>query len=461
MNITQESSGELQATINVKLTAEDYKSKVDEALKEAQKKASMKGFRPGKVPFGLIKKMYGKSVLAEEVNKLLSDSLNNYIVDNKIEILGYPLASKDKQDKIDFEHDEEFEFFFDIGLTPKIDLEINDSIEVDYYDIEVEDDKVDGYLKEVTTRYGNPVNPEKSEKGDLLRGEMTQLTPEGEIKPEGIKHSTSLSINFIKNETVQQEFIGKKTGDKIRFNPLKATENESETAAMLGIKKEERENLESDYEFEITEISRMEPAEVNQELFDKVYPKGNIDSEEAFREKLRLEAKEYFQNEGDNFFVHEVIEKLVNETPVDLPVEFVKRWLIESDEKITAENIDHDFEHYKRSLKQQLILNKIATDNNLKVEQQDIKNYVKQMYAKQFGMDIENEEMSKQLDQFADMVLKNQEEVRKIYDQLFDKQVRDLFKSKLTLKKKKTSYDDFIKIVNDHHHHNHNHHEHE
>ncbi|MEZ5082158.1 MAG: trigger factor [Bacteroidales bacterium] len=461
MNITQESNGELQATINVKLTAEDYKSKVDEALKEAQKKASMKGFRPGKVPYGLIKKMYGKSVMAEEVNKLLSDSLSNYIVENKLDILGYPLSSKEKETKVDFDNDEEFEFFFDIGLTPKFDLEINDKIEVDYYEIEVDDDKVDGYLKEVTTRYGNPVNPEISEKGDLLRGEISELTAEGEIKEDGIKNNTSLSIEFIKDENVQKEFIGRKKGDKIRFNPLKATNNKAETSSMLGIKKEETEKMEADYEFEISEISRMEPAEINQELFDKVYPNGNITSEEAFREKLRSEAKDYFQNEGDNFFVHEVIEKLVNETHVDLPVEFVKRWLVESDENITPENVEKDFENYGRSLKQQLIVNKIAADNDIKVEQQDIKNFVREMYARQFGMDIENEEMSKQLDQFADMVLKNQDEVRKIYDQLFDKQVRELFKTKLNLNKKKISYDDFIKIVNEHHHHNHDHHEHE
>lgn len=460
MNITKENTGDLTATIKVEVGPEDYNDKVTEALKELQRKTSLKGFRPGKVPFGLVSKMYRKSAMAEEVNKLLSDSLNEYLTTNKLDVLGYPLPGQDKESKADFDTDESFEFYFDIGLAPEIALEINDKIEADYYDIEVEDDKVDGYMKEVRSRYGNPTNPEKAEKGDLVKGEIAQLDGEGNILDEGVKHSTSLSIEFLKDEKVQKQFIGSKLGDTINFNPMAATGNEGETASMLGINKEEKEKMESDYAFTITEISRIEPAEVNKEFFAKVYPADNIETEEAFREKLRNEAKEYFQKESDNFFTHEVIEKLTHETEVTLPETFIKRWLVESESKITEETVEQDYENYVNALKQQLIINKIARDNDIKVEANDIKNHIKEMYARQFMFDLQDEEKSKQLDTLAESVMRNEEEMRKLYDQLFDEQVKELFKTNLKLKKIAINYDDFIAKVNDHHH-KHHHHEHE
>lgn len=460
MNITRENTGDLTATIKIEVVPEDYNEKVNEALKNVQRKTTLKGFRPGKVPFGLISKMYRKSAMAEEVNKLLSESLNNYLLENKLEILGYPLAGKDKKSSADFDNDDSFEFYFDIGLAPEVDLVIDDKIVAEYNEIEVEDEKVDGYLSEVRTRYGNPVNPEKAEKGDLIRGEIVQLDNEGNILEGGVSNTTSLSIEFIKDDKVQKQFIGSKAGDKVNFNPLSATGNEGETASMLGIKKEEREKLESDYQFTITEISRVEPAEVNKEFFAKVYPADKIETEEEFREKLRNEAKEYFQKESDNFFTHEVLENLTNDTEINMPEEFIKRWLVESESKITEDTVEQDYENYVKALKQQLIINKIARDNDIRVEADDIKNHIKEMYARQFMIDLNDEEKSKQLDTLAESIMRNEEEMRKLYDQLFDEKIKALFKEKLKLNKTVISYDDFIEKVNDHHH-KHHHHEHE
>ncbi len=460
MNITKEDTGDLTATIKVEVAPEDYNEKVTHALRELQRKTTMKGFRPGKVPFGLVSKMYRKSAMAEEVNKLLSESLNNYLLDNKIEVLGYPMAGKDRENKADFDNDEAFEFYFDIGIAPEIDLALSDQVEVEYNEIKVEDDKVDGYMKEVRQRYGNPVNPEKAEKGDLLRGEIAELDKEGNPVEGGVTNNTSLSIDFIKDEKVQKQFIGSKVGDKVTFNPLAATGNEGETASLLGIRREDREKLEADYLFTLTEISRIEPAEVNAEFFAKVYPAANIETEEAFREKLRDEAREYFQRESDGFFTHEVIEKLVHDTEVRLPDEFLKRWLVDSENEITEETVEHDYKDYVRAMKQQLIINKIARDHDVKVERQDIKDHIKQMYARQFMIDLGDEEKSKQLDTLAESVMRNEEEVKKIYDQLFDEKLRELFKTTLKLKRTPIAYDDFIEKVNEHHH-KHHHHEHE
>jgi trigger factor len=458
MNITKESTGDLTATIKIDLEPKDYEEQVNKALKDLQKKSALKGFRPGKVPFGLIRKMYGNAAIGEEVNKILSESLNNYIKDNELDILGYPLANEEKNEKVDFDHQQEFSFFFDIGLAPEISLELNDKTEVNYYHIQVEDEKVEDYLKNVRNQFGTTINPETAEKGDLIKGDFVQLDQKGEALEAGVRNSSSLSIDFIKDEKTQNEFIGIKVGDTIRFNPLKATGNETETASMLGIKKEDRDQLESDYEFTLTEISRVAPAEVNKELFDKVYPKDNLETEEQFREKLRDEASGYFQKESDNYFVHETLEKMVHDTEINLPVEFVKRWMLESDEKLTRESIDHDFEDYAKSLKQQLIINKIAKDHGVKVEEADIRNHIKDYFGKQYMIDTSDEEKSKQLDGLASSVMQNQEEVRKIYDQLFDEQVRELFKNNLKLKKIDVSYDKFIEIVNEHH--KHHHHEH-
>jgi len=457
MNITQESTGDLTATIKIEMVPDDYQEQVDNSLKDIQKKSTLKGFRPGKVPFGLIKKMYEQNAVAEEVNKVLSESLNNYIVENKLEILGYPIANIDKNSEVDFENNKQFEFYFDIGQTPTFDLELSNNIAVDYYDIQVEDKMVDNFLEETRKRYGTPINPDKIEEGDLVKGEIVQLDEAGEILEEGAKNETSLSVDFLKDGKVKKEFIGKSVGDKIKFNPLKATGNETETASILAITKEETDKLESDYEFTIAEISRVEPAGVNEELFMKVYPNDDIKDKKQFREKLRDEAKGYYQNETDNYFVHLTMDKLVNDTKIDLPDEFVKRWLVTSDEKITAENIDQDYESYAKSLKQQLIINKIAKDNDLKVEPDEIRNHIKSYFAKQYMIDEADEGKMKQLDTLADSVLQNKDEANKIFDQLFDTKMRELFKEKLKLNRIEKTYEEFIKIANEHQHKHHQH----
>ena len=258
-------------------------------------------------------------------------------------------------------------------------------------------------------------------------------------------------MDFIKDDKVKKEFIGKKKEDKIRFNPLKATDNVTETASMLGIEKEEAENLDSDFEFTITEILRIEPAKIDIELFRKVYPKDNIEDEKQFRERLREEANKYYQRESDNFFIHTAIGSFFNDTKINLPEDFMKRWLIESNEKLTEETVEKDYDHYAKTLKQQLIINKISKDNNIKVEEKDIRDHLKKSLAAHYMIDSEDEENLKNLEPIIDSVFKNKDEVNKIYDELFDNQLKSLLKSKLKLNKKEVSYDDFIKIVNEYH----------
>ncbi len=459
MNITQEKTGDLTSTIKVELTQEDYQGKIDKNLKELQKNATLKGFRPGKVPMGIVKKMHGTQVLADEINKIVSDSLNNYIKDNNLELLGHPLSNLEKTKQIDFENDKTFDFYFDIAVAPTFDLELSDKTEVDYYDIVVDDEKLDFYLEDVKKRNGTPLQATTIEEEDLVKGKLVQLNEGRNILEGGIMNDTSLIPKYFKDEKVKQSFIGKKEGDKIVFNPLKASGNVQETASMLGITKEEAEKLDSDFEFTITESSRNKPAELNEELFKKVYPTEEIKSIEEFREKLREDVNKHYQVESENYFVHMTLEELQNEITIEFPEDFLKMWLLESDEKLTKEQIEKDFDGYTKSLKQQLIINKLARDYDIKVEQKDIRAHIKQSFAKHYGIDPTNEEMLKQLDGLADSIMQNKEEVNKVYDELFDNQMRDLFKEKIKLNKKTVTYDEFTKIVQEHHkqHHNHEH----
>jgi len=459
MNITQESTGELSATIKIELGQSDYQEQVNNSLKELQKKSALKGFRPGKVPFGLVKKMYEKGVVAEEVNKLLSDSLNKHITENKLEILGYPLGNEEKNRKVDFENSTDFEFFFDIGFTPSFTLDISENTSMEYYNIVVEDKVVDNYLEETRRRFGKFIESEIVEEGDFLQGEICELDETRLIKEGGIKNNTSISLNHIKDEKVRQDFIGKKMGDKIVFNPLKATGNVIETTTMLGLKKDETEKADADFEFTITKISRIELAAVDQELFNKVYPGAEITGEKQFREKLATEAAGYYQAESENYFVHTTMEKLIHDTQFDLPEAFIKRWLVDSDEKLTPESVEKDYHSYVKSLRQQLIINKIMKDYNIKVDDQEMKDHIKGIFVSRYMFDPSDEEKSKQLDSIVESVMKNKDEATKIYDQLFDDKVRELFKSKFNLDKKEVNYADFINIVNEHH--KIHHHEHE
>jgi trigger factor len=459
MNITQEITGDLSATIKIEVNPDDYQTQVNNSLKDLQKKASLKGFRPGKVPFGLIKKMYEKGAVAEEVNKLLSDSLNNYITENKLDILGYPLANEEKNKKIDFENSTHYEFFFDIGFTPSFSLDISENFTADYYDLIVEDKIIDNYVDETRRRFGKLTQPETIEKGDLIRGEILQLNESGLELEGGIKKHTTLLLDQIKDEKVRQEFMGKKIGDKIRFNPLKATGNIIEAATMLGIKQEDAEKSDSEIEFTINEISRIEPAAIDAELFNQVYPGGGIQNVNQFREKLAGEAKTYYQTESENYFVHTTLEKLIHDTEFILPDQFIKRWLVDSDQKLTPEMVEKDYQGYVKSLRQQLIINKIAKDNDIKIGEQEIKDHIKNFLLRQYMFDASDEDKIKHLESVVESVLKNKEETAKISDQLFDAKLKELFKSKLKLDKKAVTYEEFIKIVNEHH--KIHHHEHE
>ncbi len=446
MNITQESTGDLTATIKLEMTNEDYKKNVNSVLKDYQKKANIPGFRPGKVPFGMINKMYGKAVLAEEVNKLISDSLNQYIVEKEINILGYPLPNTELTTEMDFDTQENFEFFFDIGITPEFEIILDNKLKVDYYQIKADEDVVNKYLGDLRERNGKLSNPETIEAGDKIFGDFAELNSEGSINEDGLKGSAQIKLEVFKLKTASTKFIGAKITDKIIFNPLKATKSDIETASIIGLSTDEASKFKNDIQFTITEITRTELAELNEEFYKMVYPQDEIKNEKALKERIRKDAEVSFMAESDRQFMNNSVEKLIEEAKIVVPDEFLKRWLLENNQnKVTPEQLEAQYDSYIKSLKWQLIESKVVKEHGVEVKEEDIENHIKEYFT---NMSPDNSpEQDGRLNEIVKSVMQNKDEVKKIYDQLYDKRLLALFKSTVKLVNKEINYEEFVKLA--------------
>ena len=448
MEITRENTGELTATIKMVISPADHNESVTKILKDYQRKANVPGFRPGHVPFGMIKKLYGGAVFAEEVNKLVSSKLQQYIEDEKLDILGQPLPNTTLTPEFDWKEGQDVEFFFDLGLAPKFDFVLDDKIAVDFHVIKVDDTMIDKYVDDMRERFGNMINPEVAGEKDILFGEFVQLDAEGNALEAGIKHASKVTIDLIADADVKGKLIGSEVGNVLVFNPLKATGNAVEASAMLGITKAEVEEMESDFSFTISEISTMSPAEMNEDFFDKVFPAAEIKTEETFRNQVREESEKAFVADSDHLFAHHMQEELVKAVTLELPDEFMKRWLTESNEgKLTAEDIERDYNKYAESMKWQLIENKIIHEAGIEVGDQEIKDYVKDYYLQGWRTMPLTDDLTERLESIADSFLKDKpQEVRRIVDALYGQRVAAYVKSKVKLNEKQISYDEFIKL---------------
>lgn len=448
MNITEEKTGNLTSTIHIEMVKDDYEAEVSKVLKDYQKKANIPGFRPGKVPMGMIKKQYGTAVTADEVNKKISESLNNYITEKKLRILGNPLPNMEKTKRIDFDHDEILNFYFDIGLAPEVDFELSDGIKVDYYEIEPDKKTVDDYIMDMRKRHGDTETPDESGDEDILRGNIVMVDKEQNPIEGKEPQQSTVSIAFIKEEKIKEQFLGKKPGDQIIFNPFKATDNLTEASYMIGNREANKEDLDADYQFGITEILRIIPAKLNEDFYKKVYPQENIKDEEELRTQVMRDATQSFASEGDKKFMNDAIGKILEEANLELPDEFLKRWLKEDIEnKISDEDIENEYDQYAKALKWQLIESKILKDNNVEIKEEDIRNFIRGYFSGQIPKPEGDEEYDKRLEGIVDSVMQNHQEIEKIYEQLKSDRVKEVLKNTLKLKTKKISYDDFIKLA--------------
>ncbi len=448
MDIIREENGPLEAVIKVNVTEEDYREKVDKELRSVQKKAQMPGFRPGKVPMGLVKKMYEKSVLAEEVNKLLADAVYNHIKENELNVLGNPVPDQTKADAIDWETQKEFELHYHIGLAPEIELELSDNIEVDYHKITVDQDIADNYIKDIRKRYGKMTNPGTAGEEDVLFGEFVEMVDESTTKDEGHSHKANVYAQYIKDDELKGKLNGARPGESFVIDVNKSVGSEAEAAAMLGVKKEEIGNYGPLFRFTIESISRVEPADLNEDLFNKVAPDKELKTEEEFRSFVSEQIGQQYQADADKHFKNLVMEKILETTNLPLPESFLKSWLLDTNkEELTREKIDNEFEQFADSFRWQLIENHLIKTHKLEVAPDEVNKHIEafiRAQLKQYGQD--NVEQSV-LDEYVKSVASNKDEVKKIYDHLFDQKILELFKEKLKLNEIKINFDDFVKLV--------------
>ena len=378
MNISRKDIDANNAIVTISIEKADYAEKVEKALRGYRKKANMPGFRPGMVPLGLIKKMYGKSVLAEEINNIVSESLADYIEENNLPVLGQPLPSETEVSEIDFDTQEDFEFHFDLGLAPEFEIEMSDKDTVPLYEIAVSDEMIDNQIKSYTSRFGKYEQVDTVEAKDMVKGTLQELD-NGKAKEEGIKAEEAvLTPEYMKDEEQKKLFVGKKVGDKVVFNPKKAFENETEISSLLKVDKELVQDLTSDFEMEISGITRYVEGEVNQELFDKVFGEGVVKSEEEFKNKIVENIQTQLAADSDYKFNLDARDLVIGKLKdLTFPEAFLKRWLLVSNEQMTEEKVNEDYPRMVEDLTWHLAKDKIGKASDIKIELPDVEEYAK------------------------------------------------------------------------------------
>jgi len=399
MNITKKSTGLLTALLKIEIGPADYNAAVEKQISDYRRKTNIPGFRPGHIPAGLIKKMYGKSILADEVNKLITDSLTNYIRDEKFDILGNPLPNPEKNSAIDFENQESFEFYFDLAMAPEFKIPVDQDLQIENHVIKVDDVVVDKYIEDLRKRY---------------------------VKSTGAK--TAITEPAI--------------GDQAEEPANDPEEQEVESEEQEADPKE-------------TEI---EPAEMNPDFFNKVYPGLDLQTEEDFREQVRKNATMSFNAETDKLLFTDITNALIKNTELPLPDEFLKRWLLERNEgKYTPEEIEKNYDSFADSMRWQLIENKLIRENGLVVTDDDIRYYIRTYMLRQINMPDMDSDMQKRYESIVDTFMQNKEQVQRIIDLLYNMKLMDYFKSRMIFHVKEVSYDDYLKLAADSHDHEHSH----
>jgi trigger factor len=447
MNITKENIDDLNAVLKIKIEKTDYEDKAETVLKDYRKKATIKGFRPGMVPIGLIKKMYGKAVQLDEINKIVTENIQKYITDEKLEILGDPLPKVDEQDKIDFDTQQDFTFSFELGLSPVFELKLSKKNKVNQYDIIVDEKMRSQYLENYTRRYGELKKSEQIEEKDVVKGRIEAIDENGNVIPEGPSvEETSLGIDIIKDKKIKKEFIGKNIHDTIDFDLKKAFPNDMEIAGILHKKKEEVADLVANYRFTVNEISRFYPAELGKELFDKIFGEGVINSEEEFLKKIEEEIVANLKRESDFKLMMDIKNMTMEKTDFQLPEEFLKKWLLRVNEKSTAEQIEKEFDSFRKDLKWQLIRNKVARDNEVKISEEELQKEAENITRYQFqqyGLFYTTDE---QIANYAKETLKRDEDAKRIADKILDEKVILLIKELVKLEDKSVTTEEFNKL---------------
>lgn len=448
MQITEEKVDALNLVLNVDIERNDYFEQYTNSLKSYAKKVSIPGFREGRVPMGIVKKKYGKALLADELNKLINEKVDAYIKENNIEVLGSPLPVTNEEENGNWDQPEDFNFKFDLGLAPAFNVELTKKIKKEYLNIKVDDQVVTEHIEEMRKRFGKLSSPEVSEVQDLLMVDLVELDDKDETVEEGIFTESTVTIESIKDKKAQKKLVGLKSGDQVIMDVRLLSKDEADLAQMLKIDAEKAESIKGNFRINVKEIKRMIPAEKDEAFFAKASGKEEIKTEEAFRKLIIDDTKKQFSRESDRLFFNTMYFYLMDKAAMDLPDDFLKRWIKASNENpISDEQLAEDYDNYAKSLKWQLIENKMVKEAGIKIGQEDIfekgKQFVVGQYA-QYGLPAPDEE---NLKAHVNQMLSDQKEAQKIIDLVLEERLISYLKESVKLNEKEVTYEEFVEAT--------------
>ncbi|MBU1367965.1 MAG: trigger factor [Bacteroidetes bacterium] len=453
MNITQEPLSDLSAKIQIKLSKDDYEKEVNDALKTYQRQASMPGFRPGKVPFGLVKKMYGQSVMGEKINQIVSDALNKYIIDEKLPVIGYPLPMQEETDASALSQAEEFTLSFEVGFSPEINIDLS-TIEVPFVEIKATEKDIQKTIDNIVD--SNPVvtSVEHVTENARVEVQLIEVNEAGEEIDNGFKEEISFHMDQVKNQESIELLLNKEAGAEFIFNLAKALESEEAAEKLLKLDDNKKELASADFNMIIRDIQLEEKPALDEELFNKIFPGKEINDEAAFREQLKEDIENQFAQEHKRYFFGKAVDQLIEKVAMPLPEEFLKRWLVETSEgKLSEEEVNANFDSkYAKSIRWQMIEAELVKQNpELTVKEEEIRAQIKSYFFGSMGLDAQDEEMSKRMDGIVDTMLQNKQETQRINDQLVETKLTDFFLEKMPKQKESMSYEEFVAKVNEEH----------
>ena len=438
MDITRENIDALNAVVKVDIISDDYQPKVDKILVDYRKKADIPGFRKGHVPMGMIKKQYEKSVMIDEVNKLLQDSLNKYLTEEKLEILGNPIPRIQE----DFSwNTKSFSFEFELGLVPQFEVNLTSKKKITQYVINADKSLIDKEVENLQSRYGKM-------SAVAIISEKTNVTGTFVNEEKNIENKSTINLSDVKGKANLKKFVGSKVGDVIELKTKGLFSEESKLMGALGLTKDEIDGLNIKVLFTIEETTEIELADLDQELFDKLFTDGSVKSVTELRNKIKEDAEKQFQQQADQQLLNSVTEFLIDNTSFDLPSEFLQKWLATAGEKqLTPEQATEEYNKSEKGLRYQLIQEKILKDNDIKLDYEELKDYAKGFIKTQMAQFGNMNPEETELDDIANRILGNQEEAKKLQDQLLSQKLMTFYKEKMTFKTKKVNYEGFIKEV--------------
>ncbi len=449
MNITQENNDDLNVTLAVEIGPEDYEERVMKILRDYRKKARFDGFRPGHVPLSLIKKMYHTPVLVDEVNKILNEAVTNYIRDNQLNVLGDPLPNEEKKEEFDWTKDTVFRFYVDLGLFPDPEINLSKRIKVPYYKIKIDDDLLRETIDNYLTQLGRMESVDEVGEEDMIEGVLTETTEEGEPRENGIRvENAVINMPAVKEKKTRKELLGKKKGDKVLVPIADILPDEEERANTLKTDKEKLNEVSPYFLLEIKDVRRFMKAEENQETYDRLFGKDAVKDHETFVEKIRESLRYQLDLESDSKYQKDVRKKLLSLIEVPLPEDFLKRWLIEANKgKLSPEQIDKEFDLFLEDLRWQIIRDKIAKEAGLQVTYEEIKEYAMALTRDQFRQYGLGNLPDEQVEQYANEILKKEDEYNRIVAAILNKKVFDHLKGVIKLDEKEISREKFRKMI--------------